>query len=67
MGARSSATGTEPAETRSGFTAPVPSAVRFFALDDHYGIEPRGSVQVKGRGEMDAYFVVLRVAPGSTG
>jgi adenylate cyclase len=29
--------------------------------------EPRGSVQVKGRGEMDTYFVVSRVAPGSSG
>lgn len=29
--------------------------------------EPRGSVQVKGRGEMDTYFVVSRVAPASSG
>ena len=50
----------------------IPGAIQvtdatYQLIRDDFVCEPRGSVQVKGRGEMETYVVVSRVAPVSTG
>jgi class 3 adenylate cyclase len=50
----------------------IPGAIQvtdttYHLIRDDFVCEPRGPVHVKGRGEMETYVVVSRVAPVSTG
>lgn len=52
-------------------SAGIPGAIQitdatYQLIRNGFVCEPRGSVQVKGRGEMDTYFIVSRVAPESS-
>jgi guanylate cyclase len=50
----------------------IPGAIQvtdatYQLIRNDFVCEPRGTVEVKGRGEMDTYFVVARADPGSCG
>jgi guanylate cyclase len=50
----------------------IPGAIQvtdatYQLIRNDFVCEPRGTVEVKGRGDMDTYFVVSRMAPGSCG